>query len=244
MRNLRLTIEYDGTEFYGFQRQPKHRSVQGELESRLSKLLGEPITIVGAGRTDAGVHATGQVVNLKVNAALPLENAVQVFNAALPADIAVRKVDEVSLDFHARRMARSRVYRYTILNRPVRSARLGRFTGWTPHPLDVTPMRQALETLLGEHDFRAFQAAGSPMKTTYRRMIRGSCRRLGELVWVVLEADAFLYQMARIILGALIEVGTGRQPPEWMAELMRGRDRRLCPPPASASGLCLVQVKY
>lgn len=244
MRNLRLTIEYDGSDFYGFQRQSKHRSIQGELEKRLSTLFNEQITVVGAGRTDAGVHATGQVVNFNLNAALPIENAVLVFNGVLPHDIAVRKVEEVDLDFHARRMARSRTYRYTILNQPVRSARLGRFTGWVPQALSIPSMQEALQPLLGEHDFRAFQAAGSPTKTTYRRMIKSECRQLGDLVWIILEADAFLYQMARIIIGAVIQVGTGQKPPEWVGELMRGRDRRLCPPPAPASGLCLIRVRY
>jgi tRNA pseudouridine38-40 synthase len=244
MRNLRLVVEYDGSQFFGFQRQASRRTVQGDLERSLTRLLAEKIEIVGAGRTDAGVHATGQVVNFKCENSLPIERAAMVFNAALPDDIAVRKVDEVALDFHARRSARSRAYRYTVLNCPLRSARLGRFCGWESEPLDCAMMNEALQPLLGEHDFAAFQAAGSPAKSTYRRLLRAQCRRVGDLVCIGLEADAFLYQMARITVASLLLIGKGDRPAEWLGELLAGRDRRLAPPPASPSGLCLVKVKY
>ncbi len=244
LRNLRLVLEYDGSDFSGFQRQPNRRTVQGELETALSRLLKEPIHIIGAGRTDAGVHATGQVANFVTENPLPCRQAAAVFTAALPPDLAVREVEEVGLEFHSRRMARSRTYRYSALNRPLRSARLGRFTGWVSGPLEVEPMNQAAGLLLGAYDFAAFQAAGSPAKSTFRRLLRAACKRLGDLVCITLEADAFLYQMARIIVSALFLVGAGRQPVEWMDSLLRGRDRRLAPPPAPPQGLCLVQVRY
>lgn len=244
MRNIHLTLEYDGSDFSGFQRQPNRRTVQGELEATLSRLLKEPIRIVGAGRTDAGVHATCQVANFITSKALPLDNAVRIFNAALPADLCVRSAQEVELGFHARRLARSRTYRYTVLNQPLRSARLARFSGWVAQSLEIEPMNRAGALLLGEHDFAAFQAAGSPVKSSFRRLLRIACRRLGDLVWIVLEADSFLYQMARIIVAALILIGTGQRPVAWLQEVLIGRDRRLAPPPAPAAGLCLVNVRY
>jgi len=244
MRNLCLTIEYDGSDFSGFQRQPDRRTVQGELESSLSRLLGEPIEIIGAGRTDAGVHATGQVVNFFTGNPLPIEKAVMVFNSVLPADVAVRQAAEVERDFHARRKAKSRSYRYLALNRPQRSAYLGRFTGWVAEPLALEPMRQALALLPGERDFAAFQAAGSPAKSTVRNLRQAKCRQLGEVFWLTLEADAFLYQMARIIAACVFLVGSGQQPVSWLQELVESKDRKLAPPPAPPQGLCLTKVVY
>jgi tRNA pseudouridine38-40 synthase len=244
MRNLRLTLEYDGSGFFGFQRQPNRRTVQGELEGVLCRLLDEPIKVIGAGRTDAGVHATGQVVNFNTSKSLPLEKAAEVFNMALPSDVVVRKAEEVDLGFNARRMARSRTYRYTALNTPMRSARLSRFVGWVAAPLALEPMNKAASLLLGEHDFAAFQASGSPTKTTFRRLMRAACKRLGNMVWIVLEADAFLYQMARIIVSSLFLVGMGERQVDWPASLLESRERRLAPSPAPAQGLCLVNVRY
>jgi len=243
-RNLRLILEYDGSDFAGFQRQPNRRTVQGELERGLSRALREPVQIIGAGRTDAGVHATGQVANFLTTSPLPLEAAVSVFNSVLPADLAVREVQEVSLDFHARRMAKSRVYRYTALNRPTRAARLGRFVGWVPSPLSVEVMNDAAGRLIGERDFAAFQASGSPTRSTFRRLLRAVCKRLGDLVWITLEADAFLYRMARTMVSALLIVGTGERPVEWIEALLASRDHRLAPPPAAPQGICLVGIRY
>jgi tRNA pseudouridine38-40 synthase len=244
MRNLRLILEYDGTDFSGFQRQLNKRTVQGELERSLSKILREPVKIIGAGRTDAGVHAAGQVANFLTSNPLPLSEARRVFNAVLPIDLAIRRVDEVALDFHSRRMARSRIYRYTVLNQPLRSARLGRFAGWVDRPLALETMNEACGMLRGEHDFAAFQAAGSPAKNTFRRLMKAACKRLGDIVWITIEADAFLYQMVRIIVSSLIVVGTGERPVEWMEALLKGRDRSLAPAPAAAQGLCLMKVTY
>jgi len=244
MRNFRLTIEYDGSDFSGFQKQPDCRTVQGELEKRLSELLSEPIKVIGAGRTDAGVHATGQVVNFRTSRPFSAAQAADIINAHLPLDLTVRKAEEVDNDFHARRLAKSRTYRYTILNTPQRSARLARFVGWIKEPLSSEAMNRAAAMLVGEHDFASFQAAGSPTKTSFRRLIRGVCKRLGNFVWVVLEADAFLYQMARIIVASLCLVGRGEKEAIWVEEILKGRDRGLAPAPAAPQGLCLVSVKY
>jgi tRNA pseudouridine38-40 synthase len=244
MRNLCLTIEYDGSDFSGFQRQPDRRTVQGELEGNFSRLLGEPIKIIGAGRTDAGVHATGQVVNFLTENPFPIDKAAMVFDSVLPSDLAVKQAGEVSLDFHARRKAKSRIYRYLALNRPLRSACLGRFTGWVAEPLELEPMRRALALLPGARDFAAFQAAGSPAKSTMRNLLQAKCGRLGEMVWLTLEADAFLYQMARIIAASIFLIGSGQQPVDWMRSLIESRDRKLAPPPAPPQGLCLIKVVY
>jgi|WetSurMetagenome_2_1015567.scaffolds.fasta_scaffold457253_2 tRNA pseudouridine38-40 synthase len=244
MRNLCLTIEYDGSDFSGFQRQPDRRTVQGELESAFSRLLGEPIKIIGAGRTDAGVHATGQVVNFLTENPLPLAKATGVFNSALPPDLAVKRVAEADLEFNARHWAKSRIYRYLALNRPLRSACLGRFAGWVAEPLALAPMQQALALLVGERDFSAFQAAGSPARSTVRRLLRAECRCLGDRFWLTLEADAFLYRMARIIAAATFLVGSGQKPVEWLAGLVEKGDRKLAPAPAAPQGLCLIKVVY
>ena len=244
MANIKLVVEYDGTGYCGWQRQSARPSIQGELEAALVRLLKEDIKVTAAGRTDAGVHALGQVVNFRTARAMPAERIPRAVNRLLPRQVVVKCAQEVGDDFHARRMATSRRYQYTILNRDEPSALLGRFAYQTGGALDVAAMREAASGLVGEHDFAAFQAAGSPTASTVRRLRALRAARRGDLVIVVLEADSFLYQMARIIVAALGAVGRGELEPQAVGRIREAGDRARIGPAAPAHGLCLVRVTY
>ncbi len=244
MRNLKLVLEYDGTEFHGFQRQSRLRTVQGVLEAGFSRVLGEPIAVVGAGRTDAGVHASGQVVNFRTTRPVPLAKMADVLNGVLPADVKVQTCEEVGEEFHARRSAVSRTYRYAIVERDRPSPLLGRFALVQPARLDDGLMAAAAEQLVGRRDFRAFQASGSETRTTERTLLRLRCERQGCRIAMTAEADSFLYQMVRNIVSALLAVGRGELTAEQLTEAVAQGARRLLPPPAAPCGLCLTQVSY
>lgn len=244
MRTLKLTLEYDGTEFHGFQRQRGLRTVQGVLEECFSRLLGEPIAVIGAGRTDAGVHARGQVVSFTTSRPVPAEKLVAVLNRPLPADVKVQRAEEVAASFHARRSARSRTYECVIIERDTPSPLLGRFALVLPERVPVTRLRQAARRLLGRHDFRAFQGGGAETKSTERTLRRLTCRRTGDRLTFTVEADAFLYQMVRRLVGALLAVSRGELSPEDVAAALAAGERRRLPAPAPACGLCLMQVSY
>jgi tRNA pseudouridine38-40 synthase len=244
MANFKLVVEYDGTGYAGFQRQSALPTIQGELEAALGKLLKEKISVAAAGRTDAGVHALGQVVNFHSGRGVPAERLPAAANRLLPRQIVVRRAEIVSDEFHARRMATGRRYQYTILNRDEPSALLGRFAYQTAVRLDVPAMREAGGALVGEHDFAAFQAAGSPTASTVRRVTALRIGRLGDVVVVVIEANSFLYQMARIMVAALLAVGRGEIAAREVRRILESKDRGRVGPPAPAHGLCLVRVEY
>jgi tRNA pseudouridine38-40 synthase len=244
MRNLKLVLEYDGTEFHGFQRQSRLRTVQGVLEERFSRVLGEPVAVIGAGRTDAGVHASGQVVSFRTTRPVPLARMAEVLNAALPADVKVQSCEQVAPEFHARRSAVSRTYRYTVIERERPSPLLGRFALVLPGRLAEGLMAAAAGRFVGRRDFRAFQASGSETKTTERTLFRLDCARQHGRITVTAKADSFLYQMVRNIVSALLAVGRGQLTAEQVAEAMAEGDRRRLPPPAASCGLCLTQVSY
>jgi tRNA pseudouridine38-40 synthase len=244
-RNIRLTLEYDGTAFHGFQRQPRLRTVQGVLEERFSRALKEPIGVIGAGRTDAGVHAVGQVANFRTTRPVPTERLARVLNAALPADVKALACEQVGDEFHARRCARSRTYRYTIIQRATPSPLLGRYALLVPGMLSVERMSQAARPLLGRHDFGVFQASGSETATTERTLMRLECERDGDRVTITAEADSFLYQMVRVIVSGLLAVGRGWLEPEALATALGTGERPAAGRgPAAARGLCLVQISY
>ena len=244
MPNFKLTLEYDGTDFHGFQRQPRLRTIQGTLEARFSRLLGENIAVTGAGRTDAGVHALGQVANFHTTRPLAQDRITRALNTALPPDLKVRQCQHVPEDFHARRCARSRTYRYTIIQRPTPSPLLGRYALILPEPLDLPAMRAAAAPLLGRRDFRAFQASGSETKTTERNLMRLDCLRQAHTIEITAEADSFLYHMVRIIVAALLRVGRGLLPPDALAAALASGRRLPKSAPAPPCGLCLLQVSY
>ena len=242
---VRATIAYDGTSYHGFQRQPAERepTVQGELERALTRITGGVMTVLGAGRTDAGVHASGQVVAFDVEWRHGLPDLQRALNAVLPDDIAVLEIAESEADFHPRYRARSRVYRYTIYNAPLRDPLHRLYALHLPDALDVSAMRAAAQCLMGEHDFAAFgqpTTGESTVRVVYRAEVGG------EWPWIAidLEANGFLYRMARSIVGTLIEVGRGKLAVERFEQILNSRDRAQAEATAAPHGLCLTQVNY
>jgi tRNA pseudouridine38-40 synthase len=245
VRNLRLVLEYDGTDFAGWQRQPAARTVQEVVERAIGAMTHEPALLRGAGRTDAGVHARAQVASFRTASAIPCEGLRRGLNGTLPADVAVIAVDEVPADFDARRSARGKHYAYRIWNAPSRSPLRERFVWHLYRPLDLAAMTSAAAALLGEHDFSAFRAAGCDRKNPVRVLRRLDCvvEEPG-LVAVHLEATAFLRSMARVIVGTLVEIGLGARPPGDAARLLALGDRTEAGRTAPARGLMLEQVSY
>jgi tRNA pseudouridine38-40 synthase len=244
MARLALGVEYDGTSFAGWQSQPHADTVQDALEAALAVIGGSAVRVVCAGRTDAGVHALGQVVHFDTDAERPLSAWVRGVNSHLPPQVAVRWAQPVGADFHARFSARARRYRYVLLNRPVRPALLAGRVGWYHHPLDVDAMRAAAAGLVGEHDFSAFRAAECQAKSPVKRLHRADASRQGDCILFDFEASAFLHHMVRNLVGSLVYVGAGKQPPAWMDELLRSRDRTLAAPTFAAAGLYFAGVDY
>jgi tRNA pseudouridine38-40 synthase len=245
VRKLRLVLEYDGTDFAGWQRQPTARTVQAVVEGAIGSMTREPVLLRGAGRTDAGVHARGQVATFTTESAIPCAGFLRGLNGTLPPDVAVVAVDEVAADFDARRSARGKHYAYRIWNRPARSPLRARFVWHLYRPLDLAAMTTAGQALLGEHDFSAFRAAGCDRKNPIR-VLRRLDTKVEEpgLVVVHLEATAFLRNMARVIVGTLVEIGLGARPVADAARLLAGRDRTQAGRTAPARGLMLERVAY
>jgi tRNA pseudouridine38-40 synthase len=243
-RRIRLVVEYDGTDFAGWQRQPRSPTIQAALEDALLRLTGERLVVHGAGRTDAGVHALGQVAAITTASPLPAETLRRALCALLPPAISVVAADEVEASFDPRRHARGKLYRYRIWNRPSRSPHEARHAWHRTRPLDDAAMAEAAALLIGEHDFAAFRAADCERRTTVRRVFSLAVRRSGPLVTVEVEATAFLKNMVRIIVGTLDEVGRGRLSPDAVAAILAGRDRAAAGPTAPPHGLFLVEVHY
>ncbi len=242
---VKLTIEYEGTRYVGWQLQRNGASVQGEIERALGVLHKSPRRVVGAGRTDAGVHALGQVCSFSEERPLPLTAYVKGMNAVLQRDVAIRRASIESDDFDARRSAQGKRYRYRIANVETRAPLSSLFTWQIYVPLDVEAMRQAARPLLGRHDFAAFQASDCQAPHAVRDLRR--LEVLGETrgeVAIVAEATAFVKHMVRNIVGTLVEVGVGKRGAATIPELLEGRDRRLAGPIAPPQGLCLEEVFY
>jgi len=248
VRTLKLTVEYDGTEFSGYQRQGQgERTVQSVLEETLKRLVPrEDITLYGAGRTDIGVHALGQVVSFQTESSLPLERWAIALNSLLPPDVAIAKAEEAAPEFHARFSAKQRTYGYLIWTRRTRSAIWGRYSLHYRGDLDVDLMRQAAQPLVGVHDFAAFaRYGGNPGRTTVRDLRRLSVRRVPNGLLVTATANGFLRTMVRNLVGGLIAVGSGKAQIETLEEILVTRDRVRNPiAPAAPQGLCLLRVDY
>ncbi|MEW5724789.1 MAG: tRNA pseudouridine(38-40) synthase TruA [Thermodesulfobacteriota bacterium] len=244
-RNIKLVLEYEGTGLAGWQRQKDEPTVQGFLEGALLRLTQETVTVIGAGRTDAGVHAKGQVAHFKTASPRTLEELVRGGNALLPAQIAILSAQEMPRDFHARYHARSKVYDYDLCLAPVRPALRRNFVWHLPGRLDLSAMSAALECLPGRRDFAAFQSTGTLVQNTVREMTRAElAEKGGGLVRLTLEADGFLRHMVRAVAGTLVLVGRGRITPDGFREILEARDRGRAGPTAPAQGLCLRAVKY
>ena len=241
---IALGIEYDGTDFFGWQRLKEGPSVQGRLEQALSRVADHPVEVSCAGRTDAGVHGRCQVVHFDTPAQRDMRGWVLGSCSNLPDSMAVLWAQPVADDFHARYAARSRRYRYRILNRPVRAALEARYVTWERLPLDAARMHQAAQALLGLHDFSAFRALSCQAKHPHRTVLSVDVRRDGEYVTLEIEANGFLHHMVRNIVGSLLLVGRGERAVEWMAELLAGCDRQVAGPTGPASGLTFIGPRY
>lgn len=243
-RVIALRVAYDGTRYAGWQIQPTLPTVQGALQEALGVLEKRPMTIFGAGRTDAGVHAVGQVASFHTDSRIPTDGYLKGLNSHLPPDIAVQEAREMPGEFHARFSARGKHYRYAVWNHPVRHPLQTR-TAWNVrHPLDLAAMNRAAAHLVGEHDFEAFRSAQCDREHAVRTLSRVEACREGDLVFLHVVGTAFLRHMVRILAGTLVAVGIGKRPPDWVAEVRDARDRRLAGITAPARGLCLLRVFY
>jgi tRNA pseudouridine38-40 synthase len=258
VRTIKLTLAYDGTRYVGWQRQASGTSIQSLLEAALAEIDGVPVPVVGAGRTDAGVHALGQVASFRLRHAMPVATLVRALNARLPEDVRVLGAVDAGPSFHARYSATSKTYRYRLSAGSMADPFGWRYLWQVPGPLDQAAMQQGLATLVGCHDFTSFQAAGSAVRSTVRTVMAA---RLGPasagvgppvptlepaapILHLEITADGFLRHMVRTIVGTLVEVGQGRLAPAGVAEALEARDRARAGPTAPAQGLFLVGVEY
>ncbi|MDR4518770.1 MAG: tRNA pseudouridine(38-40) synthase TruA [Nitrosomonas sp.] len=241
---IALILEYNGSNYCGWQSQPDGCSIQDKLEFALTQVACEKIRVVTAGRTDAGVHALYQVVHFDTSAVRPLTAWIRGVNAFLPKDIAVLWANQMSEQFHARFSARERCYRYFLLNHPVRPGIHSKILGWFHQPLDLKKMQIGARSLIGEHDFSAFRAAECQAKSPVRILTRLDISCHGNIIAFDLCANAFLQHMVRNIVGCLVYIGKGKYPPEWVQSVLENCDRAFAPPTFSASGLYLTGILY
>ncbi len=241
---LVLSVEYDGTNYHGWQWQPHHPSIQEKIEHALSKVADEKVKVVCAGRTDAGVHAFGQVVHFDTNAQRPWENWVRGGNANLPSDIRILGVRRVEQNFHARYSAQARHYRYSIYNSAVAPALMRHRTMWYKYELDEQLMQRGGSYLLGEHDFSSFRGSGCQSKTPMRYVSYIEVKRQAGIINIDIIANAFLLHMVRNIVGVLLKIGSGKYQPIWAQEVLKAKDRRKAALTAPSQGLYLVKVIY
>lgn len=248
MRFLKLTLSYDGTGYFGWQSQPNRKTIQDELERALARITGEPTPAIASGRTDAGVHALGQVVSVRTSSSMPTDVLQRALNANLPPHIAVLQVQDAPHGFHAIRDALSKRYRY-LIHDGVAPDPIGRHYVWRiPRRLDEGQMHASAQALVGTHDFSSFEAAGAERVSSIRTITEISVVRRQELgaerIVFEVEADGFLYHMVRNIVGVLVKVGRGRRPVEWTAEVLAAKSRLAAANTAPASGLFLASVRY
>jgi tRNA pseudouridine38-40 synthase len=244
MRNLKLILAYDGTDFNGWQTQPGFRTVQETLEGAIGALTGEQVRVNASGRTDAGVHAVGQVVNFFSNTHHAPDVLVRAINAHLPPDVVVREALDVPQSFDANRDARRKLYRYVIHDGAVPDPFLRRYSHQTRRRLDAEAMRRAAGALRGRHDFHSFETGWPNRMSSVRTVTHIAVNRLGDWIWLDVEADGFLYNMVRAIAGTLINVGRGYWPESYVGEILQAEDRRVAGPTAPAQGLFLMRVSY
>jgi tRNA pseudouridine38-40 synthase len=245
-RNIKLVLAYDGTEFHGWQRQAGVRTVQQDVEDVLRRVLQHPLNARGASRTDAGVHACGQVATVRTSSSIPVEKVQRAVGGRLPGDIALVHASLVAPDLHPSRDARGKLYRYRVFNaadRPVAES-CSRYAWHVWYALDLDRMRAAAAHLVGTHDFAGFASQGSPRESTVRTVRQVGIRRRAHEVLVDVEGDGFLYNQVRNMVGTLVEVGRGHWPVERVPEILVARDRRLAGPTAPPRGLCLQWVRY
>jgi len=244
MRNIKLTISYDGTDYAGWQIQKNGWTVQAEIEKAIKKVFGKGHRVHGAGRTDAGVHAKAQVAHFKMPLAVPVGSIARAINSALPESVAVIRAEEVPPDFHSRFDARSKHYRYYILNSHHRNPFSQKYSWRVLYRLDVPLMKKEAALLDGRHDFKSFQAADKKEISSVRKIFRIDLRKKGSSLVIDIEGDGFLYNMVRNITGTLVDIGRGYLPPGSMRKILNSRNRTAAGPTAPAKGLFLMSVKY
>lgn len=245
MRNIRLLLQYEGSRYQGWQRQQStDNTIQGKLEVLLGRMCGETITLSGSGRTDAGVHALGQVANFHTECQMPVEEMLAYINRYLPEDIAVVEIAEAPLRFHSRLNAKGKHYEYRVINSAIPDVFRRRYALEMSESLDVEAMRRAAGFLLGEHDFKSFTSAKKGKKSTVRRIDEIAIAKEGNVITFSFRGNGFLHHMIRILMGTLLEVGMGKRTPESMGEILAARDREQAGPLVPAKGLVLVEVYF
>lgn len=244
MRNIKLTIEYDGKCYNGWQKQPNKLNIQGEIEKAIYNITKEEVDLIGSGRTDAGVHALGQVANFKTNSEISIEKLPLAINSQLKNSIVIKEAEEVDERFHSRYNAKHKTYRYIINNSKCGTAIYRNLEYSYPFKLDVEKMKQASKYFEGEHDFKAFKSSGTSSKNSVRTIYKAIVKQDGEKIIIELTGNGFLYNMVRIISGTLLDVGLGKIKPEEIPEIIESKDRQRAGKTLPPYGLYLVEVKY
>ena len=244
MRNIKITIEYDGKDFNGWQKQPNKLNIQGEIERAIEIVTGEKVDLIGSGRTDAGVNALNQIANFKIENNIPIEKIPYALNSQLKKSIRIKNAEEVDERFHSRYHCKKKTYQYTINNSKQGTAIYRYMQYHYQYKLDENKMNEAVKYLIGEHDFKSFKASGGSGKTTVRIIYDASVKRDGDLIFITLTGNGFLYNMIRIIAGTLVEIGEGKYEPSKMKEILEAKDRSLAGKTLPANGLCLMNVMY
>ena len=244
MRNIKLTIEYDGKDFNGWQKQPNKLNIQGEIEQAIKQITGEEIDLTASGRTDAGVHAIAQIANFKTQSKLPIEKFAIAINSKIKQSIRIKKAEEVDIDFHSRYNCKRKTYRYVINNSEFGSAIFRKLEYHVPQKLDIKAMEKAIKYFEGEHDFKAFKSTGGNNKSSVRIIYNANLIQEGQKIIIELTGNGFLYNMVRIISGTLVEVGLGKIKPEEISKIIESKDRQKAGKTLPAYGLYLVQVEY
>ncbi len=244
MRNIKLTIEYHGKDFNGWQKQPNKLNIQGEIERAIGSITGETIELIGSGRTDAGVHALGQVANFRTNCHIPIDKFAMAINSKLKKSIRIKKAEEVEERFHSRYCAHFKKYRYVMNCSSTGTAIFRELEYQFPMKLDVEKMRKAAKYFEGEHDFAAFKASGTSSKNSIRKIFEAEVLEKEERIWIELTGSGFLYNMVRIIAGTLLDVGMGKIDPEEIPDIIKSKDRKRAGKTLPAVGLYLVEVNY
>ncbi|MTI66237.1 MAG: tRNA pseudouridine(38-40) synthase TruA [Firmicutes bacterium] len=244
MKNIKLVIEYDGTNYYGWQVQPRLKTIQGEIKSAIRKITKEDVRLFGSGRTDKGVHANGQVANFKTFSTIPGHKFKHALNTVLPMDIVIKDSEEVDESFHSRFSATGKKYKYILCNKKTRSALLRNYTYHVSYDLDIKNMEKAASYFIGTHDFYGFKASGSAIKDTVRTIYSLDIEKRNELIEFNIEGNGFLYNMVRIIVGTIIKVGNNNISPESIQSIIKSKDRKRAGDTAPSQGLYLEKVYY
>ena len=244
MRNIKLTIEYDGKEFNGWQKQPNKLNIQGTIEQAIKLITGEEVELNASGRTDAGVHALGQVANFKTNSQIPIEKFAIAINSKLKRSIVIKKAEEVEERFHSRLSCKKKTYRYVINNSEEGTAIYRNLETHIPQKLDIDRMQKAIKYFEGEHDFKAFKASGTSSKSSVRTIYEAQIYKQNEKIFIELTGNGFLYNMVRIIAGTLVDVGLGKIEPDAILEIIKEGKRENAGKTLPPNGLYLLQVMY